>query len=163
MREFAKESAKKDTSHGAMEKEAAAAWFDIAIAGKRFTIASRLGVDHIREVERLLNETYESIRSRSKGQSILHLALLTALNLADQLLTLRNSETGVREEWERKLDWIVGTLDAALTAETASADTMGGSAGIMAVEAGSTAAGRVEPALPGPAERFRRESQLMRD
>ena len=106
----------KSPSH-TPENGGSAAWYDIAIAGKRFTIASRLGEDHIRDVERLLNETYDGIKSRSKGQSILHLALLTALNLADQLLALKNSQQGLREDWERRLDWIVGTLDAALTAE----------------------------------------------
>ncbi|MDH4248772.1 MAG: cell division protein ZapA [Deltaproteobacteria bacterium] len=113
-----KELVKKDPSKSSPAKSEPPAWFDIAIAGKRFTIASRQGEAHIRQVERLLNATYEEIKSRSKGQSILHLALLTALNLADQLLMLKDSQDSVRGEWEQRLDLIVATLDAALTAES---------------------------------------------
>lgn len=93
-------------------------WYDVTIGGKRFNIASRHGEAHIREVERLLEETYEEVRGRAQGQTALNIALLTALNLADQLLSLRlalkeesSGWTGRVEALLQRLDAILGTAD----------------------------------------------------
>lgn len=91
-------------------------WYDITIGGKRFNIASRHGETHIREVERLLEETYEEVRGRSPGQTALNVALLTALNLADQLLSLRQA---VKEEsggWTGRVEALLQRLDEILGA-----------------------------------------------
>ena len=92
-------------------------WYDVSIGGKRFNIASRHGEAHIREVERLLEETYEEVRARAQGQTAVHIALLTALNLADQLHTLR---TALREEsggWNQRVESLLQRLDTILGAE----------------------------------------------
>jgi len=88
-----------------MMAEPEASWFDITIAGKRFNIASRHGEEHIREVERLLNETFEEVNSRVEGQSLLNIALLTALNLADQLLGEKSAKGGEEAEVDGSLQF----------------------------------------------------------
>ena len=93
------------------------AWYDVSIGGKRFNIASRHGEAHIRDVERLLEETYEEVRARAQGQTAVHIALLTALNLADQLHTLR---TALREEsggWNERVASLLERLDSILAHE----------------------------------------------
>lgn len=94
------------------------AWYDIEVAGKRFNIASRHGEAHIREVERLLSETVEAMDERVPGQSTLNLALLTALNLADQLLLLRQSKSGEQEEWSNKLESLLVRLNDTLASDS---------------------------------------------
>ena len=89
-------------------------WYDITIAGKQFNVSSRFGEAHIREVERLLKETYDQVQSRVDGQSPLHIALLTALNLADQVLMLNAEKAGVGNEVGQRLESLVVRLDSIL-------------------------------------------------
>ncbi len=76
-------------------------WYELTIAGRKFSVASRHGEAHIREVERLLEETYREVTTRLPGQTALNLALLTALNLADQVLTLNTKEQQQGQSFER--------------------------------------------------------------
>ena len=94
--------------------EQEASWFDITVAGKRFNIASRRGEAHIREVERLLNETFEEVSARVQGQPVMNIALLTALNLADQLLSSRSAQDGASEEISKRVEFLVSRLESAL-------------------------------------------------
>ena len=89
-------------------------WYNITLAGKQFNIASRRGESHIRKVERLVGDAIEEISARAQGQSRLHVALLAALNLADELLTLRNGEQENQGQWERRLENLVFRLDTVL-------------------------------------------------
>ena len=89
-------------------------WYHITLAGKQFNIASRRGESHIRNVERLVGDAIEEIGTRAQGQNPLHVALLAALNLADELLTLRNGEKENQGQWERRLENLVFRLDTVL-------------------------------------------------
>jgi len=91
-----------------------ASWYDITLAGKRFNIASRRGESHIRQVEHLLNETFEEVSARVQGQPVLNIALLTALNLADELLSLRTTNDGASEELSRRVEFLVTRLESVL-------------------------------------------------
>ena len=97
-----------------MVAEQEASWFDITVAGKRFNIASRHGENHIREVERLLNETFEEVKTRVEKQSVLNIALLTALNLADQLLGQKSVRHGEVEAWSQRVETMVARLGTVL-------------------------------------------------
>jgi cell division protein ZapA (FtsZ GTPase activity inhibitor) len=96
-----------------------ASWYDITVAGKRFNIASRRGELHIRQVERLLNETFEEISARVQGQPVLNIALLSALNLADELLSLRTLHDGASEELSRRVEILVTQLESVLDGASA--------------------------------------------
>ena len=100
-------------------EEQEASWYDITVAGKRFNIASRRGESHIREVERLLNETFEEVSARVQGQPVMNIALLTALNLADQLLDGRSAQDGESEALSRRVEFLVTRLDSALNGSAA--------------------------------------------
>lgn len=103
-----------------------ASWHGINVAGRRFNIASRHGEEHIRQVERLLNETYEEVNARIEGQPILNVAFLTALNLADQLLSLKESREGQSDEWNQRVQSMMTRLEAALPENNAGTGTGGG-------------------------------------
>lgn len=99
--------------------EQEASWFDITVAGKQFNIASRHGEPHIREVERLLNETFTEVNARVEAQSLLNIAFLTALNLADQLLSRDSAREGEAEEWSRRVETLVARLGTVLEGNVA--------------------------------------------
>lgn len=91
-------------------------WYEISIAGKKFTIASRHGEAHIREVEKLLSSTYEEVSARVQGQTALHTALLTALNLADELV---NSRQALRDQYGERIEGLLTRLSSALDSAAA--------------------------------------------
>lgn len=94
------------------------AWYDVTIGGKRFNIASRHGEPHIREVEKLLEETYEEVRARAQGQTAQNIALLTALNLADQLHSLRLALKEESGGWTDRVESLLQRLDVILGPES---------------------------------------------
>jgi cell division protein ZapA (FtsZ GTPase activity inhibitor) len=99
-----------------------AAWYDITIAGKQFNISSRHGEAHIRNVERFLDATMEQIGSRLQNRSVVNVALLTALNLADQLLLAQSEEASANQDGTQRLEMIVQRLTDALDKPPPSGD-----------------------------------------
>lgn len=97
-------------------------WYEITIAGKQFNIASRHGEEHIRNVERFLGETMDQIGSRLQSRSVQNVALLTALNLADQLLLQNSEEEDSNQTWTQRLELLVHRLSDVLEEPHVSGD-----------------------------------------
>jgi cell division protein ZapA (FtsZ GTPase activity inhibitor) len=91
-------------------------WHEITIAGKKFTIASRHGEAQIREVEKLIAATYDEVSTRIHGQTALHVALLTALNLADELITTRQA---LRDQYGERIEGLLTRLSSTLDSAAA--------------------------------------------
>ena len=89
-------------------------WYDITIAGKQFNIASRHGESHIRRLEQLLDRTLREMGDRVEGKNLATVALLAALNLADQLLEAEATRTSDVEDLNARLETWLGRLDQAL-------------------------------------------------
>ena len=113
----------KYAQYAEQPEEQEASWYSIDVAGKRFNIASRHGEEHIRRVEHLLSETFEEVNARIEGQPILNVAFLTALNLADQLLSLKESREGQSDEWNHRVESMMARLEAALPDHNAGTGT----------------------------------------
>ena len=95
-------------------EDATVSWYDITISGKQFNIASRRGEAHIRKVERRIDETIADLSDRVQGQNSLNVALLTALNLADQLLTLEAEFDAAPQRFDRQLRTMVSRLTSVM-------------------------------------------------
>ena len=85
-------------------------WYDITIAGKQFNIASRRGETHIRHVERRLEEIISELNDRVKGKNTLNVALLAALNLADQLVSMESAVEAAPGRFDQQLRVMVTRL-----------------------------------------------------
>ncbi len=95
-------------------EDATVSWYDITIAGKQFNIASRRGEAHIRNVERRIEETITDLSDRVQGQNSFNVALLTALNLADQLVTLEAEVDAVPQRFDQQLRTMVSRLTSVM-------------------------------------------------
>ena len=91
-------------------EDSAVSWYDISIAGKQFNIATRRGEAHIRNVERRVEETINELTERVQGQTTLNLALLTALNLADHLVSLESEMKAAPGRFDQQLRVMVTRL-----------------------------------------------------
>ena len=63
--------------------------YQININGNRFSISSPYGEEHVREVEKFLDQQITDVTENSDAFGPTNVALLVALNLADKLLTLK--------------------------------------------------------------------------
>lgn len=59
---------------------------EIKVLGQTFTVKSDAEENHIREVARYVNEKIEEILAKTRTVSSLNVAILAALNIADDLL-----------------------------------------------------------------------------
>ncbi len=100
-------------------------WYDITIAGKQFSIASRRGEAHIRGVERLIEETMAELTGKVQGQTQINLALLTALNLADRLVSHETDRNAGASRWEGQLKRMVERLSQAVPDPYGPLDSVG--------------------------------------
>ena len=91
-------------------EDSTVSWYDITIAGKQFNIASRRGETHIRNVERMVEETISELSDRMQGQNSLNGALLAALNLADRLVTLEAEAENAPVQFDQQLRVMVTRL-----------------------------------------------------
>ena len=77
--------------------------YQINISGNRFSISSPYGEEHVREVEKLLDQQIAEVTELTDAFGPTNVALLVALNLADKLLTLKN-KVSKYESIEEDLD-----------------------------------------------------------
>lgn len=97
-------------------------WHDIHIAGRQFNIASRRGADHVRALEGLIGETVQDMNDLLDGQGPATTALLIALNLADQLLSIREKENEYGAKASDRLESLVRHLSSSLDIQSIAGD-----------------------------------------
>ncbi|MBF0236355.1 MAG: cell division protein ZapA [SAR324 cluster bacterium] len=88
--------------------------YTLNINGHRFSVNSSYGEEHIRSVESFLNKRMLDINSQSETYGPTTLALLVSLNLADELLSLKNEKNHVKGEWLETIQTLCERLDKAL-------------------------------------------------
>ena len=88
--------------------------YQINISGNRFSISSPYGEEHVREVEKFLDQQIAEVTDQTDAFGPTNVALLVALNLADKLLTLKK-RTSKYETIEEELDNLCYKLDKVLT------------------------------------------------
>jgi cell division protein ZapA len=75
---------------------------EIKVFGQTYTVRSDAEEDHIHAVARYVNEKMEEVLKKTKSVSTLNVAILTALNIADDLLRERVKRLRFFNEVETK-------------------------------------------------------------
>ena len=88
--------------------------YQININGNRLQISSPYGEEHIREVERFLDDKISEVNKQTNVLGPTNLAFLVALNMADELLNLRNRQSNY-EDLEASLSLFCDRLNNVLT------------------------------------------------
>jgi cell division protein ZapA len=85
---------------------------EVTIAGQRFLLKSdgRGNGHHLRELADYVNAKLEEVRGVAKGLSPERLAILTALNIADDLMHQREEARKLRAEVRRRAETLLGYL-----------------------------------------------------
>ena len=88
--------------------------YQININGNRLQISSPYGEEHVRKVERFLEEKISEVNEQTNILGPTNLAFLVALNMADELLNLRNRQS-TYSDVEESLSHLCDHLDNVLT------------------------------------------------
>jgi cell division protein ZapA len=90
---------------------------EIKVFGQTYTVKSDAKEDHIQEVARYVNEKMDEVLRKTRSISTLNVAILTALNLADDLLKEKEKREDLLREIEMKSKDLAEKIDSRLSGE----------------------------------------------
>ena len=84
---------------------------EIKVFGQTYTVKTDAEEDYIQEVAKYVNEKMEEILKKTKSVSTLNVAILTALNIADDLLREKEKRAALLREVGTKSKDLVEKID----------------------------------------------------
>ncbi len=75
---------------------------EIKVFGQTYTVKTDAEEDHIHRVARYVNEKMDEVTRNTKSVSSLNVAILTALNIADDLIREKEKRLALLHEVEQK-------------------------------------------------------------
>jgi len=84
---------------------------EIKVFGQTYTVKTDAEENYIQEVAKHVNEKMEEVLRKTKSVSTLNVAILTALNIADDLLKEREKRITLLREIEAKSRDLVEKID----------------------------------------------------
>ena len=86
----------------------------VTILGQEYPIRADADAEYIREIAAFLDDRLRSIYQAEPSRPLLKIAILTALNLSDELFTLRRENHELAESFQRKVREITDHLNRGL-------------------------------------------------
>ncbi len=90
---------------------------EIKVFGQAYTVKTDAEEGHIQEVARYVNEKMDEVLKKTRSVSTLNVAILTALNIADDLLKEKEGKVALLREIEAKSKDLVEKIDVNLSGE----------------------------------------------
>ncbi|HVP76526.1 MAG TPA: cell division protein ZapA [Thermodesulfobacteriota bacterium] len=84
---------------------------EIKVFGQTYTVKTDAEEEYIQDVAKYVNEKMEEVLKKTKSVSTLNVAILTALNIADDLLREKEKRTALLREVEAKSRELVEKID----------------------------------------------------
>ncbi len=84
---------------------------EIKVFGQTYTVKTDAEEDYIQEVAKYVNEKMEEVLRKTKSVSTLNVAILTALNIADDLLREKEKRAALLREVETRSKDLVEKID----------------------------------------------------
>ncbi len=75
----------------------------VTILGQEYPIRADADADYVREIAAFLDDRMRAIYQAEPSRPPLKIAILTALNLSDEVMTLRRENREVQERFETKV------------------------------------------------------------
>ncbi len=84
---------------------------EVKVFGQTYTVKTDAEEGHIQEVARYVNEKVDEVLKKTKSVSTLNVAILTALNIADDLLREKAKRVALLKEVEVKSKGLVEKIE----------------------------------------------------
>ncbi len=88
--------------------------YDVNIAGYTLTVSTERSAEHMERLCQLLNERVREVQKSGVTANYLHVVMLAAMRLADEVLRLKGQLDDDRRSLEEKSRDLLQTLDSAL-------------------------------------------------
>ena len=88
---------------------------EIKVFGQTYTVKTDTEEDHIQEVARYVNEKMDEVLKKTRSVSTMNVAILTALNIADDLLREKERRIALLREIETKSKELAEKIDVNLS------------------------------------------------
>jgi cell division protein ZapA len=92
---------------------------EIKVFGQTFSVKTDAEEDHLQAVARYVNEKMEEVLKKTKSVSTLNVAILTALNIADDLLKEKEQRKALVKEVEVKSKGLVDKINMRMVGKEA--------------------------------------------
>ena len=92
---------------------------EIKVFGQTYTVKTDAEEGHIQEVARYVNEKMEEVLKKTRSVSTLNVAILTALNIADDLLRERDKREALVKEVQTKSKNLVEQIELKMSGKEA--------------------------------------------
>lgn len=92
---------------------------EIKVFGQTFSVKTDAEEDHLQAVARYVNEKMEEVLKKTKSVSTLNVAILTALNIADDLLKEKEQKKALVKEVEVKSKDLVDKINMRMVGKEA--------------------------------------------
>jgi cell division protein ZapA len=92
---------------------------EIKVFGQTFSVKTDAEEAHIQAVAQYVNEKIEEVLKKTRSVSTLNVAILTALNIADDLLKEREQRKAILKEVEIKSKDLVEKIDMRMVGKEA--------------------------------------------
>ena len=86
----------------------------VEIMGQRYPIRSALDIEYITHLADYVDQKIQSATAHSTGAATVRIAVLAALNIADEYFRVRDNNTGGDDRLQRRTDEIEQMVDHAL-------------------------------------------------
>jgi cell division protein ZapA len=91
---------------------------EIKVFGQTYTVKTDTEEDHLQEVARYVNEKMDEVLKKTRSVSTMNVAILTALNIADDLLREKERRIALLREIETKSKELAEKIDVNLSGGT---------------------------------------------
>lgn len=88
--------------------------FDVNIAGYTLSVATKRSAEHMERLSALLNERVREVQKGGGSANYLHVIMLAAMKLGDEILELRGELERERRRFDEKSRDLLEVLDSAL-------------------------------------------------
>ncbi|OGQ07168.1 MAG: hypothetical protein A3G32_04130 [Deltaproteobacteria bacterium RIFCSPLOWO2_12_FULL_40_28] len=85
--------------------------YNLTILKQDFTIKSDADEKHVKKVSDYVNKKMHELVSGNKATSSLNVAILAALNIADDFYKLKIQHNDMIEKWSGQLDDLIGKME----------------------------------------------------
>jgi cell division protein ZapA len=85
--------------------------FHIRILGQELSVLSDSGDEHVANVVRYVNDKVEEIGKSSNNNNTLNVAILTALNIADEYIRVKRMEEDICSQLESRSEKLISLIN----------------------------------------------------
>lgn len=85
--------------------------FDIMVMGREFSVLSDKGDEYVDKIVRYVNERAREIGEASENATTSDIAILVALNIAEELFGIQEEKEGLRSRFEGGIEELIGYID----------------------------------------------------